>query len=207
MVAPGAAFPRVAYARFRRLGPTRRGDPQMTHALRPVLLAGALGLAALAGCQKPATAISDKPAVADTASIERALRDDEAQWNADYKAKDAAKVAAHYAPDATLMTPGNPVMSGTDALTKGIKELVADPALDMHFSADKVGVSEGGDLAYIRGSFKLTVTDSTTRKPIALTGSHVTIYRRQADGSWKAVEEIATPTLPPAAPAAPSKSG
>jgi ketosteroid isomerase-like protein len=178
----------------------------MTHALRPVLLAGAFGLAALAGCQKPATTVPSK-AAADGASIERALRDDETQWNADYKARAAAKVAAHYAPDGTLMTPGNPVISGTDALDKGAKDLVADPALDMHFSADKVGVSESGDLAYTRGSFKLTVTDPTTRKPVTLTGSYVTVYKKQPDGSWKAVEDIATPTLPPAASAAPPKAG
>jgi uncharacterized protein (TIGR02246 family) len=178
----------------------------MTHALRPVLLAGALGLAALAGCQKPATGTAGKPAP-DTAGIERALRDDETQWNADYKARDAAKLIAHYAPDAVLMTPGNAVMSGTDALNKGLKDLVADPALDMHFSAEKVGVSASGDLAYTRGPFKLTVTDSTTQKPITLTGSYVTIYRKQADGSWKAVEDIATPTAPPAGSAAPPKGG
>ena len=177
----------------------------MTHALRPALLAGALGLAALAGCQKPVTPVAGKPA-ADTASIGRALRDDETQWNADYKARDAAKLVAHYAPDGALITPGNPVMSGTDALNKGLKALVSDPALDMHFSADKVGVSESGDLAYARGPFTLTVTDGTTGKPVTLIGTYLTIYRKQADGSWKAVEEIATPT-PPAAPAAPSKGG
>ncbi len=178
----------------------------MIHVFRPAVLAGAVGLAALAGCQKLAGTSLTRPAV-DTASIERALRDDEAQWNADYKARDAAKLAAHYAPDATLMTPGNPVMSGTDALNKGAKALVADPALDMHFAADKVGVSESGDLAYTRGAFRLTVTDSATKKPITETGSYLTVYKKQADGSWKAVEDIATPTAPPAAPAAASKSG
>jgi uncharacterized protein (TIGR02246 family) len=168
----------------------------MTHILHPVLLAGGLGLAALAGCQKAAATSAAKPA-ADTASIERALRDEETQWNADYKARDAAKLVAHYTPDGTLITPGNPVMAGTDALNKGLKALVSDPALDMRFSADKVGVSGSGDLAYTRGSFRLTVTDSS--KPVTLTGSYVTIYRKQADGSWKAVENIATPTPPPAA--------
>ena len=179
----------------------------MTHLFRPALLAGALGLAALAGCQKPATPVAGKPAAADTASIERALRDDETQWNADYKARDAAKLTAHYAPDGALITPGNPVMSGTDALNKGLKGLVSDPALDMHFSADKVGVSESGDLAYTRGPFKLTVTDGATNKPVTLIGTYVTIYRKQADGSWKAVEDIATPTPPTAPAAAPSKGG
>ena len=53
----------------------------------------------------------------------------------------------------------------------------------------------------------LTVTDGATKKPVTLTGSYVTIYKKQPDGSWKAVEDIATPTLPPTAPAAPSKTG
>ncbi|HEY2358513.1 MAG TPA: nuclear transport factor 2 family protein, partial [Phenylobacterium sp.] len=137
----------------------------MRPVLRPILLATAFGLIALtAGCEKPAvTPASAKPAVVDTAQIEQALRADEVQWNADYKAKDLAKIAAHYAPQGVLMTAGAPVMSGTDALGMGMKELVADPAFHLELNTEKVGVAAGGDLAYTRGAYTLTVTDPQTK--------------------------------------------
>ncbi|MFI4950725.1 MAG: YybH family protein [Caulobacterales bacterium] len=172
----------------------------MTQVLRPALVAGALGLAALAGCQKSATTAAATPAAAvDTASIERTLRDNETQWNADYKAKDLARIAAHYAPDATLMDPDTPLLSGTDALNNGLKDFISDPALSLEFKADKVEVAASGDLAYTRGTFRLTTTDPRTRTPVTQTGSYVTVYKKQADGSWKAEDDIATNTPRPSA--------
>lgn len=176
----------------------------MTQLFRAALIAGAIAMAGLAGCQKPASTEAAKPAV-DAAAVEKAVRDNETQWNADYKAKDLAKLVAHYAPDATLMDPEDPPMTGTEAITAGLKAFIADPALDMRFAADKVGVSDDGAMAYTRGSFKLTATDPKTRRPMTQTGSYVTVYRKQADGSWKAVEDIATSQPAPAA--APAKAG
>jgi uncharacterized protein (TIGR02246 family) len=159
--------------------------------LRPALLAGALSLAALVGCAKT-TVDAAKPAP-DTAAVEKALRDTETAWNTENKAKDLAKIQAHYAPDAVLMTPGAAAVSGKPAVDKAMQELVADPAFDLSFTADKVGVSEAGDMGYTRGSFKLTVTDPATKKPVTQTGSYLTVYKKQADGSWRAVEDIASP--------------
>jgi ketosteroid isomerase-like protein len=64
-----------------------------------------------------------------------------------------------------------------------------------------VDVAKSGDLGYTQGSYKLTVTDPTTHKIINDHGSYVTTYRKQADGSWKAVADIATSEVPPGPPA------
>ena len=60
-----------------------------------------------------------------------------------------------------------------------------------------------GDLASSRGHFSLTMTDKATNKPVTTTGSYLTVFKRQDDGSWKAVEDFITPG-PAAAPAAPA---
>jgi uncharacterized protein (TIGR02246 family) len=174
------------------------------NALRLTLVASAFGLVALtAGCTKPV--------VSDPEQAKKAISDTEVQWNADYKAKDLAKVSSHYASDATLMVTGGPLATGSDAIGKALKDFIADPALDIQFSADKVGVSTSGELGYTQGHFKLTATDPQTKKPATQTGSYVTIYRKEADGSWKAIEDIATPTVAappaPATPPAPPKVG
>jgi len=176
----------------------------MTPKMKLALLAAGPAAAAmlLAGCGKMGG--GDKPAV-DAAAIETALKAGEVQWNADYKARDVARLVGHYAPDAALMAPDTPFMNGIEAIKAGLTEMVADPALDLKFAADKVDVSQAGDWAYTRGHFTMTATDPKTRKPFTQTGSYLTLYGKQPDGSWKAVEDIATPTQAAAPPAAAAK--
>jgi ketosteroid isomerase-like protein len=63
-----------------------------------------------------------------------------------------------------------------------------------------VDVAKSGDLGYSAGTYKLTVTDPATHKPINDHGNYVTTFRKQADGTWKAVADIATSSVPPMPP-------
>jgi ketosteroid isomerase-like protein len=156
----------------------------MRQTLRAALIAGAIGSLALAGCQKP---------TADAAAIRKELRAEEDALNAAYKDRDLARISIHYAPDATLMAPGSPAVKGAEAIHDQLKALVADPALEFRFAADKVGVSQSGDLAYARGPFSLTLTDPQTKAPVTLHGAYISVYRKQSDGQWKALETIVSP--------------
>jgi hypothetical protein len=57
---------------------------------------------------------SDTPAPApDTsAADQKAIKDGEIAWDADFVSKDPDKLVAHYADDATLLMPAAPLMSG-----------------------------------------------------------------------------------------------
>ncbi len=178
----------------------------MTQVFRAALVAAAVAAIGLSGCQKDAA----KP---DTAAIIIALKNQEAEWNGEYKAKDVAKIIGHYTSDAVLMSPGQPSAGTPTAIKAAITAMTADPALALTFEADKVGVSPDGTMAYTRGHFSMTATDPATKQVGTQTGSYVTIYQKQADASWKAVEDIITPGAapppPPTAPAAmpPPKAG
>jgi uncharacterized protein (TIGR02246 family) len=136
----------------------------------------------------------------DTGADVQALKDNEAQWNKDFAAKDAEKLIAHYADDATLMSPGNPAVVGHDAIHAMLKEMVGDPALSLRFQASRVEVAGTGDFGWTQGSYTMTMTDPATKKPMHDSGSYVTTYRKAADGSWKAVSDIACSGPPPAKP-------
>lgn len=168
---------------------------------RALMTAAAVSAAALlANCGR-----TGQPKAGDTAAAEQAVRATEAQWNADAKAKDVDKFVAHYAPDAVAMLPGAPPMSGTQAIRDGVSQVFKDPASALQFEADKVAIAQAGDIAYTRGHFSETETDPKTSQPVTTTGSYVTIYRKQPDGSWKAVEDINSPTLPAGGAAASPK--
>jgi ketosteroid isomerase-like protein len=80
-----------------------------------------------------------------------------------------------------------------------LQNLIIDPNLKITFAADRVQVAASGDLAYSRGHYTMQLTDKGTSKPVTSTGSYLTVYKKEADGSWKAVEDFITPG--PAEPA------
>jgi uncharacterized protein (TIGR02246 family) len=129
-----------------------------------------------------------------------AIHDVEVQANKGWAAKNIDAIANFYADDAVLMTPGAESIQGKDAIRNGLKEMIADPALSLTFEASRTDVAKSGDLGYTQGSYKMTVTDPATHKVINDHGNYVTTFRKQADGSWKAVADIATSAVPPMPP-------
>jgi uncharacterized protein (TIGR02246 family) len=138
-------------------------------------------------------------AAADTEALAGAVKAEEQKMLDGFRARNADAVAALYASDATVMLPFEAPMSGSDAIKAGIAETLADPAFKLDFSNQKTDVAGSGDLAYTRGAFTVTYTNSQTKKPETLKGGYVTVFRKQADGSWKVVEDVSSPGAPDAA--------
>jgi len=146
----------------------------------------------LAACSPSAAGTNDADA--------KALKDLEAQWNQDFASKDVGKLLAHYADNAVLMSPGVPASVGKDAIRKMMTDFVSDPNLSLKFQASRAEVSKSGDMGFTQGSYTLTATDPATKQVVHDHGSYVTTYSKQADGSWKAVADIASSEVPPPAP-------
>lgn len=142
--------------------------------------------AALAGCQQDA-----KPV--DTAQIEAQLRQTEEKWNAAYAARDGTAVANFYSDDAALANPFAPLSTGKEAIAKDNMAFAADPNMSVEFASDRVQVAASGDMAYTRGHYTMTMTDPETKKPVTSKGNYLTVWQKQADGSWRAVEDFITP--------------
>lgn len=153
------------------------------------------------------TACNEAPAPAANASTGnhdadvQAIRDTETRWSQDFASKDPAKMASYYTDDATFMGPGMPPASGREAIQKFDAEMAKDPAFSLHFQSSKIDVASSGDLAYSRGTYTLTTTNPATKKPIDDHGGYLTAFRKQADGSWKAVADIVVSEVPMTPPA------
>jgi uncharacterized protein (TIGR02246 family) len=137
----------------------------------------------------------------DTHDIEvTTIQGIESQWNLDYMSRDPEKLITHYADDAVLIVPGMPASNGKSAIHNSLKAMVADPALSVKFQPSRVEVAKSGDVAYTVGTYTITFTDPQTRQVIHDRGNYVTTYRKQPDGTWKAVADISTSEVPPPAP-------
>jgi uncharacterized protein (TIGR02246 family) len=138
----------------------------------------------------------------DAAKEAAAIRATEVQWNAAAAARDPAKFASHYDADAVDIAPGSDPLHGPAAIQAGMVEAFKDPNFSLTFAADKVEIAADGDLAYSQGHFTETETSPGAQAKLVQAGSYVTVYKRQADGSWKAVADIASNGPPSGAPKA-----
>jgi ketosteroid isomerase-like protein len=159
------------------------------------LLGSALAIAAVASFG------TAQAATVDTAKIAAAIKADEAAWGAAYAARDAAKVAGYLSKDAISMFQDTPnTMSAAASLadmTKGFK--TPDPAWAFSLSNVSVDVAASGDLAVTRGTWKITYTDTKTKKVMTSGGNYVNVFRPQADGEWKITLDMVADTAMPVA--------
>jgi uncharacterized protein (TIGR02246 family) len=137
------------------------------------------------------------PPVVDTRDADiKTIKDADAAEARDMAAKAFGKIPGYYADDATLYTPGAPVATGKDAI-QALAKTLGEIDLDLKFSSTKVDVAKSGDIGYVKGTYTETATDPKTKKRAMEKGNYVTVYKKQADGGWKIIEDINTPDSPP----------
>jgi len=151
-----------------------------------LLVAIAFGLAAC----KPT---EEKAAKVDTAAEEQAIRAKETAWMDAYNKHDAAALAGQYEDGGSLASNGVALMTDAASRKAFLEGFAADPALKVDFASDRIIVASSGDLASSRGHYSFTYTDPATKQPKTERGSYLTVYRKAADGSWKAAEDFTTP--------------
>lgn len=105
-------------------------------------------------------------------------------------AKDLDKACAFYADDASLFMPDARAFNGISAIKAALKPLVADKNFSFTISSEKVDVAKAGDLGYGYGAYTMTMTAPKTKRVLTEKGRYVTVYKKQADGGWKAVVDI-----------------
>jgi uncharacterized protein (TIGR02246 family) len=150
-------------------------------------LAAAAALAlALAGCNQA------PPPAPDTREADaKALRDAETANQKDWAAKDADKIAGFYADDAVLYAPGTPPVKRKAAIRMAVGDMLKDPSMTLAYTTETAEAAKSGDVGFTAGSYTMTMTDPKTKKVMSAKGSYVTVFKKQADGSWKAVQDMA----------------
>jgi uncharacterized protein (TIGR02246 family) len=139
------------------------------------------------GC---ATAPAPAPPPADTRAADvQAVKDIEAAWVKDAAAKDAAKWAGYFTDDGSGLYPGAPTLQGKAAVQAAVTPMLADKNFSLTFASDKQVASKGGDMVYTQGTYTMTATNPKTKKPMTDKGKFMTVYMKQADGSWKVVAD------------------
>lgn len=140
-------------------------------------------------CQRPAGLSGD-----DRTAIRQADENDMKLMNA----KDWKGDAALLTEDAIEMPPNQAAVQGKASIQAWME---ASPRFS-NFQEQSLEIEGQGDFAYDRGTYSMTLT-SPGAAPIEDHGKYLTIWRKQADGSWKVLRAMYNSDLPLRAPEKP----
>lgn len=144
-----------------------------------VLMAGILS-----ACQP-----ANPPAAADSGTDAAAIRNEANAWFKAIADKDLDKTLSFYAPDARYLSAGRPPAVTPEARRKLWVEDFATPGFSSDEATTRIEVAHSQDLAYQEGTYASNEQDASG-KAIRLTGKFVVVWKKQADGQWRAIIDI-----------------
>ena len=146
----------------------------------PERLAGSLiCLLAIAACQ---------PEI-DLEAERAALFHADESWAAAAEAGDVERIFAFWTEDAVIYPPVGPAVEGIEAIREFVQRNRAREGFAIGWSPTGAEVSSAADVGYTFGSWRRTAPgpDGT---PVSSSGNYVSLWRKQADGSWRCSVEI-----------------
>ena len=150
----------------------------MRHALRtfPAVLL------VLAGCDT-------QPAL-DLDAERTALMNADRVWYEAYAASDdpAAVFTGQMEDGAVLLPPDAPIAEGVEAIGEVVNMLEGLPGFSVSWTPVAADVGSGGDLGYTRGTYVIQMEGPNG--PVTINGKYITVWKKQADGSWKVTADM-----------------
>lgn len=131
---------------------------------------------------------------ADSKSTDALMAADVA-WLKTYEAKDVDKAVAFCDEQGSMLWPNSPVATGKNAIAKLTASAFAIPDFKLVWHPDKVGVAHSGELGYTSGTYTWSFKDASGR-PASDKGKYLTVWKKQADGSWKVLFDMFNTDLP-----------
>lgn len=114
------------------------------------------------------------------------------EWS---KAADSRKVddiVNYWTEDGIVYSAGEEEHIGREAIRKMVEHAMKDPNFKISWEPKKVEVAESGDMGYLLEDVKMEMKDSTGNAQV-MHFNGITIWKKQADGSWKTAVDILSP--------------
>jgi uncharacterized protein (TIGR02246 family) len=125
---------------------------------------------------------------------EQAIRGLIAQWHRASAAGEVQTVLGLMSEDVVFLVAGKPPMKGRGSFEKGLRGLLKSHRIESSGEVREVQLS--GNLAYCWTWLTVRVTPLSGGSPTERSGSALSIFRKQADGTWVLVRDANL--LPPA---------
>jgi ketosteroid isomerase-like protein len=108
---------------------------------------------------------------------------------------------SYFAEDGKMFLRNGQIVGDHDSIRELMAPAFEQPGYSLRWQPLAADMSSADDLGYTYGDYTLTATDKEGQ-PVTLYGRYVTIWKKQADGSWKVAADIGTPPNPSPPPPA-----
>ena len=148
-------------------------------------------VAANVGCDSRSASSTASGPVDDAAALMQASRD----WAKAAASRDVEGTLSYWAEDAILFEPDVPALVGKPAIRAMVERGMKDPSFTITWEPERAVISEAGDMGYLIEHNRITFADPTGKSQ-TIRGKGVTIWKKDANGTWKNVVDIfnRTPT-------------
>ena len=143
----------------------------------------------------PATATLAGGPSFDAAAVRQAIEANNGRYDSAAVKGDTATLAALYADDAVLMFSNMPAVRGRDAIAKAYSGMASSEKV----SAMKLTTQEvigAGDFVIETGTYDMMSQAVKAAKPVHDVGKYLVVWKKQADGSYKILRDIANSDQP-----------
>jgi ketosteroid isomerase-like protein len=110
-------------------------------------------------------------------------------WSKSAATANVEETLGYWAEDAVVMSPGDAPIKGKNAIRGMIEATSKIPGFKISWEPLSVAVSQSGDMAYMIEQNQVSVNDSLG-KSITTYNKGVTVWRKEADGSWKNIVDM-----------------
>lgn len=117
----------------------------------------------------------------------------DANWERAYTAKELKNAVAFCDDEASMLVPNAPIASGKAAVSKAIADDMASDDLTWH--ANKSGIARSRDLGYTSGVYEMKFKDASGKVKVDH-GKFLTLWKKEADGTWKMLYDMFNSDLP-----------
>jgi ketosteroid isomerase-like protein len=90
---------------------------------------------------------------------------------------------------------GEAMMKGKAAIRQMVEGSYKDPSFQISWEPQQAEIAQSGELGYLLERTTITANDSTG-SPVTHQYNSVTVWKKQADGTWKNVLDVMSPEGP-----------
>jgi len=138
------------------------------------------------------TFISCNQKEVDTKSEGEKLMQTSREWSQVAASKNADSILSYWTDDAIVISAGEADLKGKNAIRQMVEGSFKNPGFKISWEPKSAEISKSGDLGYLLESTKMTMTDSLGKASVQ-NFNVVTIWKKQADGSWKCAVDVLSP--------------
>jgi ketosteroid isomerase-like protein len=140
----------------------------------------------VAATKRRRTSAAARRPAANPAREQAALEQISREWAQAASTGDLDRIVSYWAEDAIVLAPDQPAAIGKAAIREFVRATMALPGFSITWAPETAAIAASCDLAYMVERNRVTVTGPDGQPHIAF-GKAVTIWRKDAAGSWKCV--------------------